>query len=98
MSRARMSRERAARMVGRPPGGGGGIFTDEEGEAIIMAILRGHHPAPVSEHDLAAILYEMEKVRISAVMLDLVLRGDIWICGKGDDGPIYTRAKTGGAR
>ena len=97
MSRVRMSRERAARMAGRSADGGG-IFTDEEGEAIIMAILSGHHPAPVSEHDLAAILHEMEKVRIGAVMLDLVLRGEIWICGKGDDGPIYTKAKTDGAR
>ena len=66
------------------------MFTDEEEEQLVMAILRGAGRDGISEENLAelfGIVYDWAfDIRVRAVSLNLILSGKVCVMGKAPNG------------
>lgn len=64
-----------------------GPLSDADGEAVVMAVLRGHDPEPVDEWRLVRALDEIGRMVIEGTLADLVLEGRLLI-RVADDGEL----------
>lgn len=61
-------------------------ISDQDAEAVIMAMLRGYHPDPVPEDDLEFAVSEVCKLRAMGAMAEMIVEG--WVNCRIKDGEL----------
>lgn len=64
-------------------------LTDDEIEALSLAVIRGHEEARgrgATEDEIAAVVRWAEDVRVEAALLRLILSGEVVVTAVDDDG------------
>lgn len=72
-----------------------GPLSDADGQTVIMATLRGHHPEPVSEDTLVHVLQEVGGMVIGGALAELVITGKLSV--RVDDSGELRFSKIGAA-
>lgn len=70
----------------------GSPLSDADAEAIVMAVMRGHYPDPVSEETLAHVLQEMVRMSISGALVDMVIDGVLNVRVDSDGELVFSKA------
>lgn len=80
-------------------GDGFGVMTDEQAEAVVMAVMRGHAPDSVKERDLQRAIEALNGMAVMGALADLVFDGKLDIRMKRGE-PLFMKRpdERGGAR
>ncbi len=53
------------------------ILSEDEMQTVIHAFLMVRHPEPAPEPEIVAVVSDAESMRVSAALLEMLLRGEV---------------------